>query len=187
MVSKLRIKSRPPCEKQQTLKNRRASQLELRLVLHLLKDRFHLGSLHNITLDLQLSTHKQLLRIRLSLDEFSKIGIAERHGDCRLLAVRGGAFASFSAVFEINVPGFLCAVCVLEGKGEDGTAFFDGVFALRLVGEGGVDGVKGGRRGEVCCRVVSVSGFSQGEGGAQAYSLRWTLCCCCGGFGRVTD
>jgi hypothetical protein len=49
--------------------------LKLCLILHLLEDRFHFGSLHNITLDLQLSTHKQLLRIRLSLDKLSKIGI----------------------------------------------------------------------------------------------------------------
>lgn len=107
--------------------------LKLCLILHLLKDSFHLGSLHNITLDLQLSAHKQLLRIRLSLDKLSKIGITERESDCRFLAIRSSAFASFSGFFEINVPGFMSAGGVFESEGEDGTTFFDCVFALGVV------------------------------------------------------
>lgn len=118
--------------------------LKLCLGLHLLKDRLHLCSLHNIPLDLQLSTHKQLLRIRLSLDQFSKIGITQRQSNCRFLAIRGGSFASFAAFFEINVPGFLSARGVFECEGEDGTAFFDCVFALGVVLESGVYVVEGG-------------------------------------------
>lgn len=52
----------------------------------------------------------------------------------RLLSIRGGALAGFACVFQIDVPALLCAVAVLEGEGEDGTAFLDGVFALSVVG-----------------------------------------------------
>lgn len=121
-----------------------SGNLELGLILHLLEDGLHLSRLHNIALDLQLPTHKQLLRIRFSLDQLSKIGIAQRHCDCRLLAIGSCAFACFAGVFEIDVPGFLSAGLVLEGEGEDGTAFFDGVGAFGGGGEGGVYGVESG-------------------------------------------
>lgn len=52
----------------------------------------------------------------------------------RLLSIRGGALAGFACVFQIDVPALLCVVAVLEGEGEDGTAFLDGVFALGVVG-----------------------------------------------------
>lgn len=120
------------------------SDLKLRLVLHLLEDRLHLSRLHNIPLNLQLPTHKQLLRIRLSLDQFPKVGITQRHSDCRFLAIGGCAFACFAGVFEIDVPGFLGAGLVLEGECEDGSAFFDGVGAFGGGGKSGVDCVEGG-------------------------------------------
>lgn len=52
----------------------------------------------------------------------------------RLLSIRGGALAGLACVFQIDVPALLCAVAVLEGEGEDGTTFLDGVFALGVVG-----------------------------------------------------
>ena len=52
----------------------------------------------------------------------------------RLLSIGGGALAGFASVFQIDVPALLCAVAVLEGEGEYGTAFLDGVFALGVVG-----------------------------------------------------
>ena len=42
------------------------------------------------------------------------------------------------------MPGFLGAGLVLEGEGEDGTAFFDGVGTFGGGGQGGVYGVEGG-------------------------------------------
>jgi hypothetical protein len=127
------------------------SALQLRLPLHLLENRFHLSRLHNIPLNLQLPTHEQFLCIRFSLDQFLKIGITQRHCDCRLLAIGSCAFACFAGFFQIDVPGFLGAGAVFEGESEDGTAFFDGVFALGRGGEGGIYGVEGSGGGELGC------------------------------------
>jgi hypothetical protein len=143
------------------------SPLQLGLALHLLKNRLHLGRLHNIPLNLEFPTHKQLLRIRLPLYQFPKICITQRHRDCRFLAIGCGAFACFAAVFEIDVPGFLGTRGVFEGEGEDGAAFFDCVFALGFGGEGGVYGVEGGGGGEVCCVLVSRRSWKAGSGKGQ--------------------
>jgi len=84
------------------------------------------------------------LRIRLSFHQFPKVGITQRHSHCRFLAIGSCTFARFVGVFEIDVPGFLGAGLVLEGEGEDGTAFFDGVGTFGGGGQGGVYGVEGG-------------------------------------------
>jgi hypothetical protein len=46
------------------------------------------------------------------------------------------------------VPGFLIAGRVLQGEGEDRAAFFDGVLAVGVGGEGTGDFVEGGAGGE---------------------------------------
>lgn len=50
---------------------------KLCLCLDLFENRLHLGSLHDISLDLELSTHEQLLRIRFTLDQLAEIRITE--------------------------------------------------------------------------------------------------------------
>jgi hypothetical protein len=131
-------------------KNIALSTLQLRLTLHPLKNRLQLRRLHNIALDLQLPAHKQLLRIRLALDQFMEIRIAQHERDARFFALGRGALAYGAGVFEVNVPCLFCAGCVLELEGEDAVALFDGVFAVGVAGgEGLRDGIEGGGGGEV--------------------------------------
>lgn len=59
--------------------------------------------------------------------------------------------ADLALVLEVNVPALGLAGGVLEGKGEHGVALLDGRLLLGGVAEGRVDGVKGGRRGELVC------------------------------------
>jgi hypothetical protein len=51
----------------------KSQYLQLRFSLGLLKDRFHLRSLHDIALDLQLPRHEQPLCVRLTADKLSKV------------------------------------------------------------------------------------------------------------------
>lgn len=55
--------------------------LQLGLVLRLLKHRLQLGGLHHIAPDLELSLHEHVLSIRLAGDEFGKVVVAEDEGD----------------------------------------------------------------------------------------------------------
>lgn len=58
-----------------------AYNLKLSLTLRLLKHRLHLRSLHNIALNLKLSTHEQTLSVGLSRDEGGEVGIGELESD----------------------------------------------------------------------------------------------------------
>lgn len=51
---------------------------KLCLCLDLFENWLHLGSLHDISLDLELSAHEQLLRIRFTLDQLAEIRVTER-------------------------------------------------------------------------------------------------------------
>lgn len=51
--------------------------LQLRASLSLLQNRFHLCRLHDITLDLQLAAHEELLCICLSGDELAEVLVAQ--------------------------------------------------------------------------------------------------------------
>lgn len=64
--------------------------------------------------------------------------LAETLGDLALL-------------LEVEVPALSLAGGVLEGEGEDGTALLDGVLTVGVVGQSGVDLVKGGGGGELGC------------------------------------
>lgn len=60
---------------------RRVSNLQLGLALGLLEDRFHLGGLHDVALDLELAAHEQTLGIGLAVDELVEIFIGEVESD----------------------------------------------------------------------------------------------------------
>jgi hypothetical protein len=79
----------------------------------------------------------------------SKVLVAQhkRHGS--LLALGRNALADRAGFLQVNVPRIGVARSVLERKGEDSSALFDGVFAVGVGGgEGARDFVKGGRGGE---------------------------------------
>lgn len=57
------------------------SNLQLGLALGLLKDRFHLGGLHDVALDLELAAHEQALGIGLAVDELVEVFVGEVEGD----------------------------------------------------------------------------------------------------------
>jgi hypothetical protein len=82
----------------------RHGNLELWPRLRLLQYRVQLRRLHHIALNLQLSSHKQLLRIRLALHQLSKILVTqqERHGS--FLALGCEPFTNGAGLLEINVP-----------------------------------------------------------------------------------
>lgn len=103
--------------------------LQLRSRLCLLKNRLHLGGLHNIALDLQLSAHEQFLCIRLAADQRAKVLVAEGEGDVGLLALWCGSLSNSARLLEVNVPRLLLVV-VFECEAEDGAALLDGVGAV---------------------------------------------------------
>lgn len=62
-----------------------------------------------------------------------------------------------TCLLEVDVPASLLAACVLEDEGVHAVALLDGVGAVGVAGiDGGVDGVKSGRRREVVYRRVSL-------------------------------
>jgi hypothetical protein len=68
------------------------------------------------------------------------------------------ALADSALVLEVNVPALGLAGGVLQRKGKDGVALLDGVLLVGFAaGEGLVDGVKGGRGGELVCRDAPTS------------------------------
>ncbi len=70
------------------------------------------------------------------------------------------ALADLALILEVNVPALGLASGVLEVEGEDGVALLDGVLLVCGVAEGVVDGVKGGRGGElVCCSIRSLISY----------------------------
>lgn len=124
------------------------SASKLSLILRLLQHRLQLGGLHDIPLDLQLPAHKQLLRIRLAIHQLLEVLVAEHERHSGLLALRRSALAGLACLLEVEVPRLLRAGVVFEREGEDDAAFLDGVFAFRLVLQGGGDGVEGFAGGE---------------------------------------
>ena len=59
-----------------------ATHLQLGLGLGLLEDGLHLGGLHNVALDLELTGHEETLGIGLARNEAHEIGIGEGQGNC---------------------------------------------------------------------------------------------------------
>jgi hypothetical protein len=78
--------------------------LQLRPRPRLLQNRVQLRRPHNISLNLQLASHEQLLRIRFALHELSKVLVAQHHRDSRFLALGRKPFADGTRLLEINVP-----------------------------------------------------------------------------------
>jgi hypothetical protein len=130
----------------------RDQYLQLGLCLRLLKHILHLGSLHDIALDLELPAHKQLLCIRLARDQLREILVGQDERDGGLLALGRKPFADGPRLLEVEMPRLFLAA-VLEREAEDGAALLDGVFAVRWRGERRGNGVEGFRRGEVGCEV----------------------------------
>jgi hypothetical protein len=54
---------------------------QLGLALGLLHDGLHLGRLHDVALELELSGHEELLGVGLAGDELGKVGVGEGEGD----------------------------------------------------------------------------------------------------------
>jgi hypothetical protein len=61
----------------------------------------------------------------------------------------GETLGDLALVLEVNVPALDLAGGVLNVEGEDGVALLDGVLLVGGIGEGGLDGVEGGRGGEL--------------------------------------
>lgn len=64
------------------VKKRVSKYLQLGLALSLLEDRLHLGSLHNVALDLELTAHEQALGVSLAGHEGGEVCVGESEGDC---------------------------------------------------------------------------------------------------------
>src|SRR6187551_461054 len=70
----------PPCAPHQQAKQPLPDHLQLGLGLRLLEDGLHLGGLHNVALDLELTRHEETLRVGLARDEALEVGIREGQG-----------------------------------------------------------------------------------------------------------
>lgn len=75
-----------------------------RFLSHLDLYSLHLGSLHNIALNLQLAAHEQLLRIRLASDQLSKVLVAQHQRDGGLLALWRKALADSARLLQVDEP-----------------------------------------------------------------------------------
>lgn len=62
------------------VKERVSKYLQLGLALSLLEDRLHLGGLHDVALDLELTAHEQTLGVSLARDEGSEVCVGEGEG-----------------------------------------------------------------------------------------------------------
>ena len=124
------------------------SQLSLRF-LRLRQDRLQPRRLHDIPSNLQLPTHKQLLRLRLPFHQLPKVRVAQYQRHVRLLPLRDLPGSYFARFFQVDVPCLLLLGGVFEREGEDGGGGFDGGGAVGGGGgQGGGDEVEGGGGGE---------------------------------------
>lgn len=141
--------------------------LELGLGLGLLEDRLELGGLHDVTLDLELARHEELLGVGLALGEVGEVIVGEDEGDGGLVAE---ALGDLTGVLEVEVPRSGLASLVLDGEGEDGTALLDGVLALVLRAvEDSVDGIESRGGGELVYTTKMVS---------RPFCTIWLPCAC---------
>ena len=62
-------------------KSQKRGYLKLSLALGLLEDRLHLGSLHDVALDLELAAHEQTLGVGLAFHQALEVGVGEVQGD----------------------------------------------------------------------------------------------------------
>jgi hypothetical protein len=82
----------------------RHRNLELRPRLRLLQYRVQLRRLHHIALNLEFSSHEQLLRICLALHQLSKILVTQHERHSSFFALGREPFANGTGLLEINVP-----------------------------------------------------------------------------------
>jgi len=117
-------------------------QLQLGLVLSLLKHRVKLGRLHNVALNLELAAHEETLGVGLASDELAKVLLGEDECDIRLCT---GASSDLAGFLEVDMPAGLFTARVLEGEGVDAVALLDGILAIGITGvDSRLDGVEGG-------------------------------------------
>jgi hypothetical protein len=139
-------------------------QLQLGLVLSLLKHRIKLGRLHNVALDLELTAHEETLSVSLASDELAKVLLGEnecnwRHicQSCmfrmrwsasesrRTIRLCAGASSDLAGFLEVDMPAGLITARVLEGEGVDAVALLDGILAIGITGvDSRLDGVESG-------------------------------------------
>jgi hypothetical protein len=110
----------------------------------------HKLTLHNVPLDLQLPTHKQILSLRIPTNHLPKILITQTQHNVSLLPRRSLTPSYIPRLPKVNVPGFFSATSVLELEGKYCGPLLDGVGFLFFGGvQGGGDVIKGcgGREG----------------------------------------
>lgn len=105
------------------------------LVLGRLEDRVELGSHHDVTLDLNLSRHEELLSVGLAVGKIDKVLIDNVNDDVGLELVNGSLVHGTGAVLQVKSPGGDLAVLVLDVELEDTLDLADLLLALGL-GEG---------------------------------------------------
>lgn len=123
--------------------------LELGLSTSLLHDSLKRSSLHDISLDLELARHEELLGVSLSVSKLSKVVVREDEGDVSLSLL---ALGDGTGSLKVQSPGLGLAFLVLEGKYNDSVGLLDDLLFEVLVleseaneldelggGEGGID------------------------------------------------
>lgn len=144
--------------------------LQLGLGLGLLQHGVELRSLHDVALDLELSSHEETLGVGLASDELAKVLVREVKCDCcencqvsasyhvevnskqqqHTIGLRAQTSADLARLLEVNVPALRLAARILQRKGIHAVALLDGILAVGVAGvESLVDGVKGDRGGEL--------------------------------------
>ena len=87
----------------------------------------HKLTLHDVPLNLQLPTHKQILSLRLPADHLPKILITQTQHNVSLLPRRSLATSYVPRLLQVNVPGFFGAASILQLEGKYSSPLLYGV------------------------------------------------------------
>jgi hypothetical protein len=82
-------------------------------LLGVLENSLELGSLHHVTLNLQLAAHEELLCVRLLVNKVTEVLVGEEKGDIRLATWGRGTLSDFAGLLQVKVPRLSLALGVL--------------------------------------------------------------------------
>lgn len=106
-------------------------KLELGLSTSSLEDGLERSGLHNVTLDLELTAHEQLLSIGLTVNEVLEVSVSDDEGD---VGLGGGlALANLAGLLGLKVPALDLASGVLDVELNNGVGLLEVLLLALLV------------------------------------------------------
>lgn len=113
------------------------------------------SSLHDIALDLELTAHKELLRIGLATHQVGKVLVGKSQRDISTLLI---ALANSTGLLQVKVPGLSLLAGIDKLENNQSVGGLDGLLDQSRVGlEALINDVKNLGGGEVVCERVIIS------------------------------